>query len=62
MQWLCIMMWFEMVRALGPQALAVVDAERAARWLARALNLPEDLIREEGEVPAPPLAMEAGHV
>ncbi len=55
-------MWFEMVRALGPQALAVVDAERAARWLARALNLPEDLIREEGESPAMPLAMEAGHV
>lgn len=38
--------WFQQAAALGPEALAVIDAPEAARWLGRALGAPERLLRE----------------
>ncbi|MBI1986645.1 MAG: head-tail connector protein [Rhodospirillales bacterium] len=39
------MLWLDAVRALGPEGLAVVDQEAAARWLGRAFGVPSELIR-----------------
>lgn len=39
--------WFAILREMGVDALAIVDGPRAARWLARAYGLPEDLLRPE---------------
>lgn len=43
------LMWLEQVRLLGPAAQASLDAEAAARWLARSLGVPGELVREEAE-------------
>jgi hypothetical protein len=55
-----LMSWFEQAAALGPQALAVIDADRAARWAAATLGVPSDLLRPPGstapEPPSPSLA------
>lgn len=40
------MIWLESVRALGPEAMAAVDQAAAARWLAHALGVPGELVRE----------------
>ncbi|MHA1597299.1 MAG: portal protein, partial [Alphaproteobacteria bacterium] len=38
--------WLDAIRALGPEALATVDQQATARWLARAFNVPQELVRE----------------
>lgn len=45
------MLWLESVRALGAEAMAAVDQAAAARWLAHALGVPGELVRELPEVP-----------
>lgn len=40
------MIWLESVRALGGDAMAAVDQAAAARWLAHALGVPGELVRE----------------
>ncbi|HRK95352.1 MAG TPA: portal protein [Rhodospirillales bacterium] len=40
------MIWLEAVRALGAEAMAAVDQAAAARWLAHALGVPGELVRE----------------
>jgi hypothetical protein len=40
------MIWLDSVRALGPEAMAAVDQAAAARWLAHALGVPGELVRE----------------
>lgn len=46
------MQWIEMIQAMGPEAIAVLDAPAAARWLAKHLDVPEHLLREPDEVAA----------
>jgi hypothetical protein len=41
--------WINAVRGLGEAGAAVIDAEGAARWLARTLGVPDAALR-----PAPP--------
>jgi hypothetical protein len=41
--------WLQQAAALGPEALAVIDAAEAARWLGRALGAPERLMRPATE-------------
>lgn len=51
--------WLDAVRSLGPDALAEVDSGAVIRWLARAFDVPADLLHNsntptatiEGEVP-----------
>ena len=40
------LLWLETVRAMGPEALSVVDAPKAARWLAQAFNVPDVLLKQ----------------
>jgi hypothetical protein len=40
------MLWLETVRALGPEGMLAVDQGAAARWLAAALGVPAELVRE----------------
>ncbi|MGF1562547.1 MAG: portal protein [Geminicoccaceae bacterium] len=49
------MLWLEGVRALGPQASETIDARAAARWLGKALGVPDELIRDDDAMlpPAP---------
>lgn len=54
------MAWFATIRGLGLDGMAVIDGARAARWLARAYSIPEELLRSESEIQsaltnAPPL-------
>ncbi len=51
------MSWIQALTALGPEATARIDAAVAARWLAKAFDIPEDLIRSlpEETQPDPPL-------
>jgi len=49
------MLWITQAASLGPEAMAVVDAGAAARWMARALSVPADLVRPP--TPVSPLAM-----
>lgn len=51
--------WLEAVRALGPEALSVVDPSQAARWLARAFGVPADLLRPESDAAPAPAAADA---
>jgi len=46
------MTWIAQAAAMGPEAAAVVDGAAAARWMARALGVPPDLVRP----PQPPAA------
>jgi hypothetical protein len=39
--------WLQAVAALGPEAQVAVDHEAAARWLARAYGVPDQLLRAE---------------
>ncbi len=48
-----VLFWLEQAAQLGPQALAVVDGERAARWSAEILGVPGDLLRPPGQAAGP---------
>lgn len=50
------MLWIGQTAAMGPEAAAVVDAGAAARWMARALGVPPDLVRPPAPSPAALLA------
>ncbi len=50
------MLWLDSVRAMGPEAMLAVDQMAAARWLARALGVEGELVRELGEETAVPEA------
>lgn len=41
------LMWLEAAGRLGPEAQAVIDARAAAIWLARALGVAGELVRED---------------
>ena len=41
------LLWLEKVSQLGPEAKAVIDPGAAARWLARMLGVPGELVRED---------------
>ena len=47
------MLWITQAASLGPEAMAVVDAGAAARWMARALSVPPDLVRPPAPAAAP---------
>ncbi len=47
------LMWLEAAGRLGPEAQAVIDARAAAIWLARALGVAGELVRED----APPMGV-----
>ena len=46
--------WFEAVQVLGGEATALIDAPRAARWLAKSFGVPEELLLSEEDVAALP--------
>jgi hypothetical protein len=39
------MLWVQQAAVLGPEGQAVIDAGATARWMARALSVPADLVR-----------------
>lgn len=41
------LLWLEQVGRLGPVAQGVIDPQAAARWLARSLGVPGELVRED---------------
>ena len=41
--------WFQALDVLGPEAYSIIDAPRAARWLAKQFSVPEDLLLNEEE-------------
>ncbi|EME70393.1 hypothetical protein H261_08723 [Paramagnetospirillum caucaseum] len=43
-----VLSWLGALSSLGPAAQGTVDAEAAARWLARAFNVPSELVRPGG--------------
>jgi hypothetical protein len=47
-----VLMWLEVVRALGPDAAHTADAAAASRWLARLLGVPADLVISADEAAA----------
>lgn len=49
-------LWLDTVRALGPEAMLAVDQAAAARWLAQALGVPGELVRDfaGGDIDAGP--------
>lgn len=51
--------WLEAAQALGPEALATVDAPATARWLGEAFGVPAKLIRA-APLPPPPAALPVG--
>lgn len=57
-----VIMWLEAIRAFGPEALAVLDVPKTARWIARAFNLPETLIKPEDPAEAGPARRSPSHV
>jgi len=46
--------WFQAVQQLGGGAEQIINAPRAARWLAKAFRVPEDLLHSEQEMQANP--------
>lgn len=52
------LLWLEQVKGLGPEAAAVLDAPAVARWLGRTLGVPGEFVREAGEGPAAPSAID----
>lgn len=55
-----LLRWLEAAQALGPQALATVDAAAAARRLAEAFGVPPALVKN-AEAPSEPPLMEPNH-
>ncbi|MFY7780537.1 MAG: portal protein, partial [Tagaea sp.] len=43
--------WIQQTALLGPEGMAAVDAGAAARWIARAMGVPADIVR-----PPPPIS------
>jgi hypothetical protein len=54
-------LWLEQVARLGPQAAAVVDAAAAARWLARSLGVPGEIVLDDPAAGLAHLVQETGH-
>ncbi len=52
------MHWIEALSALGPQAQAEVDSAAMARWLAKAFDVPSELIRPPADAMAETIADE----
>ncbi len=48
------LLWLDAVRSLGAEAMAAVDQSAATRWLAQALGVPGELVRD---APAMPLGV-----
>ncbi|WP_096703804.1 portal protein [Magnetospirillum sp. 15-1] len=46
-----VLSWLGALSSLGPAALSTVDAEAAARWLARAFNVPSELVQPGSAAP-----------
>lgn len=44
------MMWMDTIRGMGPEATAIINVSRTARWLARAFSVPENLLISEKEL------------
>ena len=53
------LLWLDAVRGLGPEAMAEIDAPAMVRWLARAFDVPTDLIRDTPDIPEPVPGLEA---
>jgi len=51
------MLWVQQAAALGPDGQAAIDAGATARWMARALSVPADLVRPQN--PLQPLLQNA---
>ncbi|ARJ64954.1 phage tail protein [Magnetospirillum sp. ME-1] len=47
-----VLSWLGALSSLGPAAEGTVDGEAAARWLARAFNVPSELVRPGSAAPA----------
>ena len=45
-----ILLWLQQLGSFGPEALALVDLEKAARWTGETLGVPGELIRSSAEV------------
>lgn len=45
------LLWFTTMRDLGVDATRLVDGPRAARWLAKAMSVPDGLLLEPGDQP-----------
>jgi Bacteriophage head to tail connecting protein len=43
--------WIQQTSMLGPEAMATVDAGAAARWIARAMGVPADIIKPPAPAP-----------
>jgi hypothetical protein len=56
------MLWLEQVTRLGPAAAAVVDVAAAARWLARSLGVPGEIVLDDPAAGLALLLPETGHV
>ncbi len=41
--------WFQALDVLGPEAYSIINAPRAARWLAKQFSVPEELLLNEEE-------------
>lgn len=51
--------WITAVSALGPEAQALLDPIKAARYLARAYGVPEDILRDTDEIAGAPQTVPA---
>lgn len=51
-----VLLWLQQLGGFGPEALALVDLEKAARWTGEVLGVPGDLIRSPGEAETAGLA------
>lgn len=54
-----VMVWLRGLAELGPEALQAIDPVRTARWMARAFNVPPDLLRDPAQAPTPPSVLPA---
>ncbi|MFM7345085.1 MAG: portal protein [Tagaea sp.] len=51
--------WIQQTSILGPEAMATVDAGAAARWIARAMGVPADIVKPPAQAGAPQLDLGA---
>jgi hypothetical protein len=47
------LLWIQQTAMLGPEGQAAVDRAAAARWIARAMNVPADLVKPVQALPDP---------
>jgi len=45
-----VLNWLDALAAIGPQALATIDQDAAARWLAKVFAVPPNLIKDPGQI------------